>query len=260
MRRLAVETTRRILETLLDGPVADVRVGLHWTAVVVQVDGELRCGLASTLSQPHEHGGKPAMPQAGDLGAYTGRQLAEFVLAGGPEESSVGVAAVNALLPREPHTWREGNAEDLLARLGRRKRTALVGHFPFVSRLREVLGHLDVIERAPREGDLPEAAASEVLPKAEVVAITGMAFVNRSLDDLLGLCSPEATVIVLGPSTPMSRVLLESSVHLASGSIVTAIEPVLRAVSQGGNFRQVHHAGVRLVTIARPDFDWVFDG
>ncbi len=255
-----MDMTRRILETLLDGPVVDVRIGLHWTAVVVQVEGELRCGLASTLTGPHEHGRQPAVPRAGELESLTGRQLAEFVLTGGLELSSVGVAAVNALLPREPHAWREGNAEDILARLGRLKRTALVGHFPFVSRLRETLGHLDVIERAPREGDLPETAADEVLPKAEVVAITGMAFVNHSLENLLGLCSPEATVIVLGPSTPMSRVLLDSSVDLVSGSIVTAIDPVLRTVSQGGNFRQVHHAGVRLVTLARPEFDSIFTG
>jgi uncharacterized protein (DUF4213/DUF364 family) len=255
-----VDLTRRILETLLDGPVVDARIGLHWTAVVVQVEGELRCGLASTITRSHEHGKRPAVPQAGELETLTGRQMAEFVLTGEAELSSLGAAAVNALLPREPQAWREGNAEDVLVRLGRLKRTALVGHFPFVSRLRETLGHLDVIERAPREGDLPEAAAEEILPKAEVVAITGMAFVNHSLEHLLGLCSPEATVIILGPSTPMSRVLLDSFVDLVSGSIVTDIDPVLKTVSQGGNFRQVHHAGVRLVTLARPEFDSAFAG
>jgi uncharacterized protein (DUF4213/DUF364 family) len=250
-----VNLTRRILETVLDGQVVDARIGLHWTAVVVDVGGELRCGLASTLAGEHEHGHAPAVPQAGKLESLSGRQLAEFVLTGTPELSSLGAAAVNALLPREPDAWREGNAEDVLARLGSRKRTVLVGHFPFVPRLRERLDHFDVIERAPREGDLSEAAAAEVLPQAEVVAITGMTFVNHSLENMLALCSPEATVMIVGPSSPMSRVLLDSSVHLVSGSIVTDIDPVLRAVSQGGTFRQVHHAGVRLVTLARPGFD-----
>ena len=38
------------------------------------------------------------------------------------------------------------------------------------------------------------------------------------------------------------------------GSVVTAIEPVVRAVGQGANFRQVHQAGVRLVNIVRSGF------
>lgn len=246
--------TEEILNTLHEGPVVDVRLGLHWTAVVVEVDGERRCGLASTLTRPHAHGASPAVPRAGDLASLGGRALAAFALGAEPELSSLGVAAVNALLPREPHTWREGNAEQLIARLGTHKRTALIGHFPFVDRLRESLGHLDVIERAPRDGDLPETAATEVLPKAELVAITGMTFVNHSLEGLLAMCSPRATIMILGPSTPLSRVLLDS-VHLVSGSIVTDIDPVLRSVSQGGSFRQVHHAGVRLVTLARAGFD-----
>jgi uncharacterized protein (DUF4213/DUF364 family) len=251
--------TQEILDSLDEGTVIDVRLGLHWTAVVVEVNGQRQCGLASTLASNHEHGGDPAVPEAGELQSLRGRKLAEFVLSSAPERSSLGVAAVNALLPREPNVWREGNAEDILVRLGRSKRTALVGHFPFVPRLRHELDHFDVIERIPREGDLPEAAAAEILPKADVVAITGMAFVNHSLEGLLALCSREAAVMVLGPSTPLSRVLLDS-VDLASGSIVTDIDSVLRTVSQGGNFRQVHRAGVRLVTIARPEFETHLEG
>jgi len=106
---------------------------------------------------------------------------------------------------------------------------------------------------------LPESAAPDVLPKAEVVAITGAAFVNHTLEDLLALCSPEAIVMIVGPSSPLSRVLLDTAAHLVSGSIVTDIDRVLRVISQGGNFRQVHHAGVRLVTLARPEFEPVFD-
>lgn len=249
----------QILETLHDGSVVDVRLGLHWTAVVVDVEGERRCGLASTLTREHRHDKGPAVPQAGALQSLSGRELAAFALADEPERSSLGVAAVNALLPREPDAWREGNAEDLLGRLGKGKRTALIGHFPFVARLRESLEHLDVIERFPREGDLPEAAAADILPRAEVVAITGMALVNHTLEGLLALCPPQSTVMVLGPSSPLSRVLLEASVDLVSGSIVIDIEPVLRTVSQGGNFRQVHRAGVRLVTLARPEMAHLLD-
>jgi len=56
---------------------------------------------------------------------------------------------------------------------------------------------------------------------------------------------------VLGPSTPLSPVLFDYGVDLLCGSIVTDIEPVLRAVRQGANFRQVHKAGVQLICMAR---------
>jgi uncharacterized protein (DUF4213/DUF364 family) len=129
-----------------------------------------------------------------------------------------------------------------------------VGHFPFVPRLRPRLGELHVLERNPQEGDLPEQAAPQVLPRAEVVAITGMAMVNHTLEDLLELCAPDAVVLVLGPSTPLSPLLFDCGVDLLCGAVVTAIGPVIRAVAQGADFHQVHRTGVRLVTISRPGF------
>ena len=55
--------------------------------------------------------------------------------------------------------------------------------------------------------------------------------------------------MLLGPSTPLSPVMFDYGVDLLAGSIIEKIEPVLQVVSQGGNFRQVRRAGVRLVTI-----------
>ncbi|MCK5316153.1 MAG: hypothetical protein KAJ53_13555, partial [Anaerolineales bacterium] len=95
---------------------------------------------------------------------------------------------------------------------------------------------------------------ADILPQAEVIAITSMALINRTLDGLLDLCPPSSIVLMLGPSTPLSQVLFDYSIHLLSGSIVTDIDAVLRAVSQGANFRQVHRAGVQLVTISRSGF------
>ena len=104
-------------------------------------------------------------------------------------------------------------------------------------------------EREPADGDLPASAAADILPQADVVAITGMSLVNHTLDDLLELRSPEAKTLLLGASTPLSPVLFEYGIDFLSGSIVTAIDPVLAAVRQGANFRQIHKAGVRLVTM-----------
>ena len=90
-----------------------------------------------------------------------------------------------------------------------------------------------------------------VIPRAEVVAITGTTLLNHTFAQLMNLCRPQTLVLVLGPSTPLSPVLFNYGVHLLSGSVVENIEAVLQAVSQGANFRQVHRQGVRLVTMER---------
>lgn len=247
-----MQILKDILATLPDGEALDIRIGLHWTAVAIAVEGERRCGLASTLHATHGHDDGADMPQAGRLDALSGRELAGLCLSELPTEASLGMAALNALLPHDPSRWYEENAEDVIARLGAGRRVALVGHFPFVERLRGRVGALDVLEQAPRPGDLPASAAAEAIPAAEVVAITSMTFANHTLDGLLALRSPGAQVVLLGPSTPLSPVLFDYGVRVLSGSHVSAPDAVLRMVSQGGNFRQVHKAGVRLVNMAAP--------
>ena len=241
-----------------EGEIEQVQVGLHWTAVVAVRGGVRRCGLASTLSEPHKRG-EPAVPEAGDLTRYTGQDLIKLAFVENkPVLTSVGVAALNALLPDPlPERIEEEQAESLLARYGANRTVALIGHFPFVPRLRDQVGELQVLELRPRQGDLPADMASEVLSQADVVAITSMALINRTLEHLLELCAPEALVVMLGPSTPMSPVLFEYGIDILAGSQIVDIERVLRAVCQGGNFRQVHRAGVKLVTLRRAGLEEV---
>jgi len=242
----------QLLAGLPDGEVEEVRIGLHWTAVVVEAHGEPRCGLASTVAGGHEHGTED-VPQAGDLQACSGLELAALIRRDEPALRSVGVAALNALLPRQPDDWVDRNAGEVIAQHGANKEVVLVGHFPFIPRLRERVGRLHVLEQDPGPDELPAGAAEDVMPRADVAAITSMTLINQTLEDLLGLCRPDARVILLGPSTPLSPVLFDHGVDLLCGSIVTGIEPVLRTVGQGGVFRQVHKAGVRLVAVERPD-------
>ena len=240
-----------LLPTLPDGRVDHVNIGLHWTAVVVEVDGQRRCGLASTLHSERGHHRQPDVPPAGQLEAVSGLELAALAHSELPTLVSVGVAALNALLPRQSCYPNEQNAEQIIANLGVDKRVALVGHFPFTDRLRPRLGHLDILEQYPRPGDLPAQAAAQIIPNADVVAITSMTILNRTLEGLLALCAPKARVILLGPSTPLSPVLFDHGIDFLSGSIVDDIDNVLQTIRQGANFRQIHRRGVRLVTMER---------
>jgi uncharacterized protein (DUF4213/DUF364 family) len=241
-----------LLATLPDGPVQEVRVGAFWTAVVVEVAARQSCGLASTLrDENHHHHTGPAVQDPGRLTERSARELAELARSDRPMTAAIGMATINALLPAQEELWADSNADEVIAQHGAGKRVALVGHFPFIPRLRERVGTLSVLELEPRGEDLPAEAASSVIPRADVVAITGTTLINHTFNELMTLCRPEALVLVLGPSTPLSPILFDYGVHLLSGSVVEDVEAVLRAVSQGANFRQLHRQGVRLVTMQK---------
>ncbi|MBN1450835.1 MAG: DUF364 domain-containing protein [Anaerolineales bacterium] len=223
-----------------DAPIRSVLVGLHWVVVCSRF-----CGMASTLQSEHSHG-TPDVREAGNLQSKSAKELVQLIHSDSALEASIGMAAINSLLEVDETQGVEINAADVLAERGQGKNVALIGHFPFISRLRGSVGQLWVIEKHPVEGDYPDYAALELLPRADVVAITGTTFINRTIDGLLELCSPAATVMVLGPSTPLSPILFDYGVDILSGTRVVDEAAALRTVGQGASFRQVE--GVKLLT------------
>lgn len=239
-----------LLENLSDARVVDVRVGLHRTAVVVERDGRLNCGVGSTLVSPVYDHKAPPVPLAGKLTSLGALELAHQVLADQPTMASIGMAALNALIP-PPENGFEANASEFILQKGAGKHVALIGHFPFVDDLRNRVGRLTVLELEPRPGDLHAGEAPRILPTADVIAITGMTLINHTLEGLLALCPENAFVILLGPTVPLSPRLFDFGIHLVSGLVVIDIDTTLATVSQGGNIRQLREAGVRLVNIKR---------
>ncbi len=225
-----------------DEAVHAVQVGVYWTAVCSR-----HCGLASTLTGKKPHG-DTRVREAGRLQHKTARELAEYARSDNPLEASIGVAAINSLLKVDARAV-EINAVEVLAREGRGKNVALVGHFPFIPKLRQAAKQLWVMDQHPTEGEYPVEAESDLIPQADVVAITGSALINHTLDRLLSLSRPNALVMVLGPSTPLSPVLFDYGAALISGMRVINEETVLRTLSQGAMFQQVE--GVRLFTLAQ---------
>lgn len=234
-----------ILASLQEGVVRRAVVGRRWTASVVDVQGTTRCGLAATWELPEERATLGDLPIAG----MAARALAPELRHARGVRASLAAATSNALLPPATERWVDEKVEDVIRRHGAGRSVVMVGHFPFVDALRSQVGSLTVLEENPRPGDLHASAAPEMLPRADVVVITGMAFVNQSLASLLRLCSPRAEVIVAGPSAPLSSVLFEHGVHQVCGAIVQDVEAVLGAVAAGEGFHGVHRAGVLLVTM-----------
>jgi uncharacterized protein len=245
-------TVDRLLDSLdSDAPVRTLLVGAFWTAAVLDTDPP-RCGLASTLRA--EGGGLwPPVVDAGRLRLDSARALAEMLRSERILEASIGMAAFNALLHTDEEPMAVANAEEAILARGTGRRVAIVGHFPFVDRVRQAAADCWVLEMDPAPGDLPASEAAQVLPRADVVALTGTSLLNHTFDDLMQLCRPESFVLLLGPSTPLSPVLFQAGIDALSGTVVDDAERVLRSVGQGANFRQIkRNGGLRLLTWMKP--------
>lgn len=159
------------------------------------------------------------------------------------------MAAINASLPRAPECWQTLNAAEYLRIHGRGKKVVVVGHFPFVDRIKADVGSLWVLELNPKEGDYPASAAPELIPQADIVAITGMTLLNRTFEGLIKLCSRQTTRLVVGPSTPLSPLLFQRGVDILCGAVIDDPQQVKRMVAQGATMSQIHTAGgLRMVT------------
>ncbi|MBL7119571.1 MAG: DUF364 domain-containing protein [Dehalococcoidia bacterium] len=244
-----MELISDLISTLnLNTAVKDVRQGPFQTAVLTR-----NCGLAATPHDPGYHHNRAPVTDAGYLMQKEASELAQMAQSSNPFEAAIGMATINSLLDVDRQRCVDTNGGDLLAQEGKGKEVALIGHFPFVNKLREAARCLWVIEKHPQEGDIAETEAESLIPQADVVGITGSAFINHTIDHLLGLCSLKAYVVVLGATTPLSPVLFDYGVNAIAGTKVIDPKTVLRYVSQGATFRQLK--GIRLLTMKRDQTD-----
>jgi uncharacterized protein (DUF4213/DUF364 family) len=224
--------------------VKEIRQGPFQTAVVTQ-----NCGLASTPHDAGSHHDRAPVNGAGLLNEKDPGALAALAKSASQMEAAIGMAAINSLIAVDEAHCIELNAGDLLMKNGEGKRVAIVGHFPFIPKLRNVAEELWVIEKNPQEGDRVESEAKDLIPQADVVGITGTAFINHTIEGLLQLCQPQAYIVILGGTAPLSPVLFDYGVSAVSGTVVTDTDTVLRYVSQGATFRQL--SGIRLLTMMK---------
>lgn len=236
-----------ILSSLhLDKKVSDIRTCVYWTAVT-----SIRCGLASTMATSILPSEEYQVESAGNLLPIGARALAKLSLSNRILEASIGIAAINSILPIDESLWVDLNAESEIRSQGKGKRIAIVGHFPFVKSLGADARELWVFELPGRErpGDITGNEAKTLLPQAEVVAITSTTLINHTLGGILDLIAPNAYKMMLGPSTPLSPVLFDYGFDAISGTIVVDRNQALNCISQGANLRQVK--GIRKVTLRR---------
>jgi hypothetical protein len=204
-----------------DEVIKDVRVGTTWTTIKTS-----KLGLSLTYSSSYDE-----VEDAGNLIGKRADELLGNLKTFNLLKLSIGLATLNSLLdiPKDFETF---NILDYLEEVGKDKKIVFVGHFCGLDNVRKAARELVILERNPQQGDLLDTACEYVVPEAEILAITGSAFANKSIERLLQLS--KGYTVVFGPSAPLSPVLFDYRVNLIGGSLIVDEEKVIQAVSQGG--------------------------
>ena len=227
--------------------VRQVQVGVFWTAVVSK-----NCGLASTFTKkegPHDH--KNGVRNPGRLMDKTARELAAYAKSDSLLEASIGMAAINSLIDIDEKICTELNAGDYLCSKAGGKKCAVIGHFPFVDKLKSAADTLWIIEQRPREGDCGTEEMERILPQCDVVGITGTSLINHTFDKILACCTPNSFKVMIGASTPLTPILFDHGIDALFGSKVVNTENVLRYIAQAATFREIHRQGVKLLAMTK---------
>jgi len=238
----------KILDDLLlslkgnDFQVKGVHTCVFWTAVISK-----HCGLSSTFrgeGAPHDRG----VRDVGNLTKKKALELAEYARSNSLLEASIGMATISSVIDIDESKCVEKNALEIILEKGGGKNVAIVGHFPWIPKLKEKVQNLWVLEQRLREGDLPAKEADRILPQCDVVGITGTSFINHTIEGLLNLCK-KPFVVLIGPTSPLSPILFECGIDAICGSEVIDEDKLIQSISQGATFKEV--SGVRLLTFMK---------
>lgn len=221
--------------------VMEVRIGLAYTAVKLD-DGA--CGLAATTRE------EPSaccilLREAGELAPRPAAALAELALSPDGLEAALGVATINAILNANDRSLPGEHEGDEIAKemaITVDEAVGMIGYFgPLIEPLRRSCRELLIFERRMGQGQMPllegvklypDWAAELLLPRCDVVLISGTTVANKTIDHLLELC--RGRVGLLGPTTPLSPVFARHGVSFLFGSRVRDAARVLKVVSEGG--------------------------
>jgi uncharacterized protein (DUF4213/DUF364 family) len=190
------------------------------------------------------------------------RQLAQYAQSAGRLKRAVGIGALNAMSAWAMDAY--GTPGGVLhvgldaleaAAIRPDDRVALVGAFtPFIKRLKDRAAKLWVVDKnraalKPNEQSWwrsPEQA-TEVLPQADVVIMTGATLVEGGIDDFLPLVAGARCVVLAGPTASVwPPTFFARGVHILAGIRIHASALMLQLVSEGGAGRSFERAAEKI--------------
>lgn len=235
--RLTESIKKNALSLAEDIQVADVRIGLGYTAVLLE-NGN--AGLAYTF-RDNLQGGCSAYQNIRPLAGRPAKDLIQLFDLESPLETAIALATANALFNVPGRNYFQGDIIEHLD-LNPNDHVGMVGHFgPLAPVIKQKVNKLYIFEQIdfPQANLLPIKEAGNLLPKCQTALITSTTIINHTIDQLLELTDSCRNIILLGASTPLTHTVFENTqVSMLSGVIVDNPEAVLQVVSEGGGMQQ----------------------
>ncbi len=220
-----------ILENQPDRALRVARIvrGVSWTAAVLE-NGQTGVAMHTAGES------RPRMFET--LIGLSAGEAARAALSWNYEEASEGMAVLNACYNTAARidalgARYTGSALEGIELSGRT--VGFVGHLVKHSGITEELlspvKEYYILEREPKPGDYPDAACEYLLPRCDLVVITGSAWVNKTMPRLLELAQG-AEIVLTGPTVPLCPALLELGIRRLNGCAITAPEAMLEKIVQ----------------------------
>ncbi|WP_342771819.1 DUF364 domain-containing protein [Methanoculleus sp. UBA300] len=192
-----------------------------------------------------------AMPYPG---RFTGRSAGEFLRdlpRAPPLKKAVGIAILNAL---SESCWKRRPEREYIRESGRDVLdtvplpedgyVVVVGALvPIIRRLKargKPFGILELDLRTLKPDELPYAVpqdkADAETRRADMLVITGTTLINNTLEPLLSLARPGASIVVVGPTASMlPDAFFRRGVTILGGDSVTSPNDLLDMIAEGGS-------------------------
>lgn len=214
-----------------EGEVRRVVAGPRW----ILVEGPDGVGLAPAPQN--------AEIDARALEGTSLRDLAGRLLEWDRTETALGLAAVNAHYNRNDMA---DGAEDTPPLDDFDGPVTVVGNLPYLARQ---VGSGHVVRSRSGDGALPRTASRWLLPEAEGVLASSTTLADKTLPGTIE-AARMATVVLVGPATPLTRRLHSYGLNRLAGLIVTDADGLARAVADGAGARELAAFG-RTLTLSR---------
>ena len=228
-------------ENLKNQRVKDVRIGLSYTGVLLE-NGNM--GISYTFRNEAIDCCE-VVEDAGTLQEKPAFELAKLALEPRAIDAGVGVATINAAINQDIK-----ESGDILNHLNLQDNDSIgmIGNFkPVVNNIDKNL-EIKVFEKNPQEEEIyPDWAAEQLLPKQDVVIISGTTLVNKTIDHLIEISKNAREIVILGPTTTMApEIFKKRGVTVLGGTIVKKPEKAFKIISQGGGTRTLHKASKKV--------------
>ena len=229
-----------------DATVTGLARGEKWTAITSR-----GCGLGDSMKSNTFTDDEKAAEQNRVI-SMSAVEAARFSLSGKISDASLGMAAINSLIECDPGKCSSMDGLQIVLGMAEDKNVSIIGRFPYPEELAEKAKRLRVMENPPMEGELPFESAKEFLPDSDIIIMSSTTLIDHNFQWMMDLCRKGSVKMFLGPGTPMTEVLYDHGLDILSGSIVTDAEVLMKAVSEGADFRQIRKTGcVQFVTMSR---------